>query len=244
MLAPPNESHIKEGHTNMIRSNQHGSLRNLKIAIFAALLCLAIVSYGPARGQSPAAAKASAAAPDAAQQPEGFPQATPNARPLAVDRGAAGLWQSLLKLHTRASMLMVVAHPDDEDGGMLTYESRGQGTRTMLMTLNRGEGGQNSMADDYYDALGLERTQELLAADRYYGVEQFWSSVVDFGFSKSLDEAMMMWGHDRVLSDVVRVVRMTRPLVITSVFVGGPSDGHGNHQTAGAMAQEVFKAAG
>jgi LmbE family N-acetylglucosaminyl deacetylase len=237
----------------MIRPTRHRSFRtlsrNLKVATVAALLCLAIVSWRPARGQSsaPAVALASASAPSSSanqstQQP--VLQATPDGRPLQIDIGAAGLWQSLLQLHTRASMLMVVAHPDDEDGGMLAYESRGQGARTMLMTLNRGEGGQNSMADDYYDALGLERTQELLAADRYYGVEQFWSSVVDFGFSKSLEEAMTMWGHDRVLADVVRVVRMTRPLVITSVFVGGPSDGHGHHAVSGEMAQEVFNAAG
>ena len=95
---------------------------------------------------------------------------TPDAAPLQIDRGAAGLWQTLLKLHTRASLLMVTAHPDDEDGGMLAYESRGQGARAILFTLNRGEGGQNVMSDDFWDALGLVRTEELLAADRYYDV--------------------------------------------------------------------------
>lgn len=164
--------------------------------------------------------------------------------PLAFDRGAAALWQSLQKLHTRASLLMVTAHPDDEDGGMLTYESRGQGVRATLLTLNRGEGGANVMSPDYFDALGLVRTEELLAADRYYGTQQFWTRVCDYGFSKTKEEALEKWGHDRVLSDVVRVVRMTRPLVITSVFVGGRTDGHGNHQVAGQMAQEAFKAAG
>ena len=167
-----------------------------------------------------------------------------SAEPLAFDRGAAALWQSLLKLHTRASLLMVTAHPDDEDGGMLTYESRGQGVRAVLMTLNRGEGGANVMSSDYFDALGLVRTEELLAADRYYGVQQFFSRMCDYGFSKTKEEALEKWGHDQTLSDVVRVVRMTRPLVITSVFVGGRTDGHGNHQVAGQMAQEAFKAAG
>ena len=81
------------------------------------------------------------------------------AEPLSFDRGAAALWQSLQKLHTRASLLMVTAHPDDEDGGMLTYESRGQGTRITLLTLNRGEGGANVMSSDYFDALGLVRTE-------------------------------------------------------------------------------------
>src|SRR5215468_3210159 len=86
--------------------------------------------------------------------------ASPNARPLAIDRGAAALWQSLKKLHTRASLIMVTAHPDDEDGGMLAYESRGQGSRVTLLTLNRGEGGTNVMSPNYFDALGLVRTME------------------------------------------------------------------------------------
>ncbi|MHB8413634.1 MAG: PIG-L family deacetylase [Candidatus Acidiferrales bacterium] len=166
------------------------------------------------------------------------------AQPLPFDRGDAALWQSLQKLHTRASLIMVTAHPDDEDGGMLAYESRGQGGRVTLLTLNRGEGGANVMSPDYFDALGLVRTEELLAADRYYGTQQFWTRVCDYGFSKTKEEAFDKWGHDRVLSDVVRVIRMTRPLVITSVFVGEPSDGHGNHQVAGQIAQEAFKAAG
>lgn len=163
---------------------------------------------------------------------------------LPIDTGAAAVWQSLKKLHTRASMIMITAHPDDEDGGMLAYESRGQGVRAALLTLNRGEGGANVMSADYFDALGLVRTEELLAAGRYYGVDQYWTRVVDYGFSKTMDESLSKWTRDRVLYDVVRVVRMVRPLVITSVFVGGPSDGHGNHQTAGLMAKEVYRLAG
>jgi len=166
------------------------------------------------------------------------------AQPLSFDSGAAALSQSLQKLHSRASVLMVTAHPDDEDGGTLTYESRGQGARVALLTLNRGEGGANVMSSDYFDALGMVRTEELLAADRYYGTQQFWTRVVDYGFSKTKEESLDLWRHDRVLADVVRVVRMARPLIITSVFVGGRTDGHGNHQVAGQMAQEAFNAAG
>jgi len=81
------------------------------------------------------------------------------ATPLPIDSGSAGLWQSLQKLHSRASLIAIVAHPDDEDGGMLTYESRGQGVDATLLTLNRGEGGQNVMSSDYWDQLGLVRTQ-------------------------------------------------------------------------------------
>ena len=171
-------------------------------------------------------------------------QPSDNAWPLPIDRGAAGLWQSLLKLHTRASLIMFTAHPDDEDGGMLAYESRGQGARVILLTLNRGEGGQNVMSQNYWDALGLVRTEELLASDRYYGAQQYWTRVCDYGFSKRIEGSLAQWSLNRVLYDAVRVVRMTRPLVVTSVFVGGPTDGHGNHQVAGEIAQLAFKMAG
>ncbi len=173
--------------------------------------------------------------------------ATPDYQPLAVDRGTSALEQSLRKLSTRASLMMIVAHPDDEDGGMLTYESRGQGARVALLTLTRGEGGQNIMSNDLWDQLALVRTQELLAAGQYYGVaptDQYFTRVADFGFSKTLEEALSVWNHDRVLYDVVRAVRLNRPLVLTAVFVGGITDGHGQHQVSGEMAQEVFKAAG
>ncbi len=180
-----------------------------------------------------------------AQSPERI-AATPRAdyRPLAADRGASALWQSLEKLHTRASLMMVTAHPDDEDGGMLAYESRGQGARVALLSLNRGEGGQNVMSNDYWDQLGLVRTQELLAASRYYGVDLYFTRAVDFGFSKTREESLQLWGQDRVLCDVVRVVRMERPLVMTSVFIGNLTDGHGQHQVAGQMNQEAYNAAG
>src|ERR1700759_2771171 len=166
------------------------------------------------------------------------------AHEISANRGASALWQSLKKLNTRASLMMFTAHPDDEDGGMLTYESRGQGVRVALLTLNRGEGGQNIMSNDLWDQLALVRTQELLAADRRYGVDQYFTRVADFGFSKTLDEALQVWGHDRVLYDVVRAVRLNRPLILTASFVGGITDGHGQHQVSGEMAQEVYNAAG
>ena len=179
-----------------------------------------------------------------AQSPLALETPAVAAYPLTVDRGAPALWQSLQKLKTRSSLMMVVAHPDDEDGGMLAYESRGIGADTTLLTLNRGEGGQNVITGDFWDELGLLRTEELLAAGNAYGVRQRFTRVADFGFSKSLDEALKTWGHDRVLYDVIRQVRITRPLVVTSVFAGNVSDGHGHHQTAGVMAQEAYKLAG
>ena len=163
--------------------------------------------------------------------------------PLAADRGAPGLEQMLRKLATRASLLMIVAHPDDEDGGLLAYESRGQGARVGMLTLTRGEGGQNVMTGDFNDALGLVRTRELLAADQYMGVDQMFGTEVDFGFSKTKEEAFAQWTHERVLYDAVRAVRLYRPLVVASVFLGAPTDGHGQHQVSGEAAQEVYLAA-
>jgi LmbE family N-acetylglucosaminyl deacetylase len=163
---------------------------------------------------------------------------------LPINHGAPALEQLLRKLRTRASFMLIVAHPDDEDNGALTYLSRGQGARVATLTLNRGEGGQNLMSADFDDALGLIRTQELLAADRYMDVDQFFGTEVDFGFSKTKEEAFSKWTHDRVLYDAVRAIRLYRPLVIASVFIGEPSDGHGQHQVSGQIAQEAFNAAG
>jgi LmbE family N-acetylglucosaminyl deacetylase len=127
---------------------------------------------------------------------------------------------------------------------MLTYEARGQGAHVAMLTLTRGEGGQNLMSGDFDGALGLVRTQELLAAGRYMGIDQMWGTEVDFGFSKTKEESFANWGHERVLYDAVRAVRLYRPLVVTAVFQGGITDGHGQHQVSGEMAQEVFEAAG
>jgi len=163
---------------------------------------------------------------------------------LPINHGAPALQQLLRKLRTRASFMLIVAHPDDEDDGGLTYLSRGQGARVATLTLNRGEGGQNLMSADFGEALGLIRTQELLACDRYMDVDQFFGTEIDFGFSKTKEESFAKWGHDRVLYDAVRAIRLYRPLVIASVFIGAPSDGHGQHQVSGEIAQEAFKAAG
>src|SRR5260370_12312033 len=99
-------------------------------------------------------------------------KASTEARELPINRGSTALWQSLKKLHTRASLIMVTAHPHDEDGGMLVYESRGQGARVALLTLNRCDGGPHVMSANYFDGLGLVRTEKLLAAWRCYGGDQ------------------------------------------------------------------------
>ena len=152
------------------------------------------------------------AAPSA-QSSSTLPEPQVVALPLPEDRGEAKLEQTLKKLGTTASVMEIVAHPDDEDGGLLTYLARGMGVRTILYSLTRGEGGQNAMSADVYDALGIIRTNELLKADEYYGVKQLWGTQVDFGFSKTQEEAFQKWGHDRVLYDAVLAVRGERPQV-------------------------------
>jgi LmbE family N-acetylglucosaminyl deacetylase len=205
-----------------------------RTAVSAALSGLILAGFGSARlhPQEGAATK---------ELPRTEP--SPIALHLPEDRGAAALEQSLKRLSTTASLMMIVAHPDDEDGALLTYLSRGRGVRAILFTLTRGEGGQNAMSADAYDALGIIRTNELLKAGEFYGAKQLWGTEADFGFSKTQEEAFARWGHDRVLYDAVLAVRRERPQIIVSTFVGGITDGHGHHQVSGEIAQEVFKAA-
>src|SRR4051794_5165310 len=164
--------------------------------------------------------------------------------PLPQDTGEVGLKQELRKLQTTGRLMMVVAHPDDEDGGLLTLEARGKGVQTLLMTLTRGEGGQNKTGDTFSDELGVLRTLELLAADRYYGVEQRFSRVADFGYSKTPEETFQKWGgHDVPLADIVRVIRQFRPDVLVARFSGTDRDGHGHHQASAILTKEAFRAA-
>jgi LmbE family N-acetylglucosaminyl deacetylase len=165
-------------------------------------------------------------------------------KPLSVDTGTIGLKLMLRRLHTTARLMHTVAHPDDEDGGMLTLESRGHGVSVLQLTLNRGEGGQNKLGSNLFDELGIIRTLELLAADRYYGVEQRFTRVADFGFSKTPEETFQKWGgHDIALGDMVRVIRTFRPEVICTRFQGNSRDGHGHHQASGILTREAFRAA-
>ncbi|MGD0520310.1 MAG: PIG-L family deacetylase [Terracidiphilus sp.] len=202
--------------------------------ILAGALSVRLPAQQPAQPPVPATASP-------AQLPSGEPSAI--ALPIAENRGQAVLDQSLKRLSTTASLMMIVAHPDDEDGALLTYLSRSLGVRCTLLTLTRGEGGQNAISADSYDALGLIRTNELLKAGEFYGAKQLWGTEIDFGFSKTQAESFARWGHDRVLYDAVLAVRRERPQVIVSTFVGGITDGHGHHQVSGEIAQEVFKAA-
>ena len=163
---------------------------------------------------------------------------------LDVDRGAMGAWHRIRKLATTASLLHVTAHPDDEHAGMLTLASRGWGARTALLSLNRGEAGANAIGPELFDALGLIRTRELVLSGRYYGLDDlYFTTAVDYGYSKSVDEAFRSWDREAVLEDMVRVIRLNRPLVVVSRFHGSARDGHGHHHAAGLLTPEAVAAA-
>src|SRR5258708_5749594 len=133
--------------------------------------------------------------------------------PLAQDKGAAGTWQRLLKLQTTASVMHTTAHPDDEQGGVLAQLSRGRGARVSLLTLTRGEAGDNAIGPELFDAVGLIRTEELLLAGRYYGLDrQYFTTAVDYGFSQLLGVAVAEIGRAHVVPDNVRIIQMHRSL--------------------------------
>ncbi|MCY3554633.1 MAG: PIG-L family deacetylase [Gemmatimonadetes bacterium] len=162
-------------------------------------------------------------------------------RPVPDGKGTSTLAQAVLRLPVVASMLHTGAHPDDENSALVAYVSRGLHARTAYLSLNRGEGGQNLIGPELYDAIGVIRTEELLTARRFDGAEQFFTRTYDFGFSKSAEESLEYWNHDEMLlSDVVRVIRRFRPDVIVSVFADSPRDGHGHHQASGRITREAF----
>ncbi len=161
-----------------------------------------------------------------------------------LTRGTTGLALLLKKLDGVKRVLVVGAHPDDEDTSLLAALSRGQGVETAYLSLSRGEGGQNLLGGELDEGLGILRTGELLAARALDGGRQYFTRAFDFGYSKNADETLRFWPREEILSDVMWVVRTFRPHVIVSVFSGTERDGHGQHQMAGMMAREAFRAAG
>lgn len=144
------------------------------------------------------------------------------------------------KLRVVGSVLYLAAHPDDENTRLISYLSNGRKVRTGYLSLTRGDGGQNLIGPELGPGLGVIRTQELLEARRIDGGEQFFSRAVDFGYSKSPEEALAKWGKQEVLSDVVRVVRTFRPDVIVTRFDVDGSGGHGHHTASAQLAREAF----
>ncbi|MEJ7624603.1 MAG: PIG-L family deacetylase [Pyrinomonadaceae bacterium] len=159
------------------------------------------------------------------------------------DRGAVGLLQLLQRLNTTSSVLMIGAHPDDEDTALLTYLARGESLRTAYLSLTRGDGGQNIIGPELGEALGVIRTGELLQARRLDGAEQYFTRAYDFGFSKTVEEAKAKWNEKIVICDVVQVIRNFRPAVVVSQFSGTPADGHGQHQYSGYITPLAVAAA-
>lgn len=158
--------------------------------------------------------------------------------------GAIALQHELRMLGHNRRVLIIGAHPDDEDTELLTLLVRGMGAEAAYLSLNRGEGGQNLIGPELGEALGILRTEELLAARRLDGAHQFFTRAYDFGFSKTLEDTWSHWPRDSVLKDVVRIVRRFQPQIIVAIFSGTPRDGHGHHQASGWAAREAFRVAG
>ncbi|MGH7612442.1 MAG: PIG-L family deacetylase, partial [Gemmatimonadales bacterium] len=154
--------------------------------------------------------------------------------------GVAALANALEQLGAEKRVLIIGAHPDDEDTQLLTWLSRGLGAQAAYLSLNRGEGGQNLIGQELGPELGIIRSGELLAARALDGARQFFTRAYDFGFSKSADETFRLWPRDSLLRDVLETIRRFRPQVVVSVFSGTPRDGHGQHQAAGILARQAF----
>ena len=150
---------------------------------------------------------------------------------------------ALDELNNLGSVMMIAAHPDDENTALLAYLARGRHVRTAYLSLTRGEGGQNLVGENQNEELGIIRTQELLAARRIDGAEQYFTRAIDFGFTKTAEETFTKWPRDKVLGDVVWAIRRFRPDVIILRFTGTPRDGHGQHQASAILGKEAFSAA-
>src|SRR5258708_19564520 len=137
---------------------------------------------------------------------------------------------------------MIAAHPDDENTALLAYFARGRKTGTAYLSATRGEGGETLIGPEEGDLLGVMRTQGLLAARRIDGAQQFFTRAIDFGFTKTPEETLAKWGHDRILSDMVFTIRHYRPDVIILRFSGTPRDGHGQHQASALLGKEAYSA--
>jgi LmbE family N-acetylglucosaminyl deacetylase len=176
-----------------------------------------------------------------------LPAAPPTARAqqgIGEYRGAAAMGLALRRLGTTKRVLMIGAHPDDEDTQLLAALALEQGADVAYLSLTRGDGGQNGIGPELHEALGVLRTEELLAARRVDGATQFFTRAYDFGFSKSAEETFRHWPRQEILRDAVGIIRLWRPDVVVAVFSGTPRDGHGQHQVSAIIAREAFDAAG
>lgn len=162
---------------------------------------------------------------------------------LGQERGAVALDQAVRGITTTARVLVIGAHPDDEDTQLLAHLARGRQVHVAYLSLTRGDGGQNLIGNELGEGLGAIRTEELLAARRLDGAQQFFSRAYDFGFSKNAEETFRQWDREQLTADVVRVIRSYRPQVVIAVWSGTRADGHGHHEAAGLLARDGFEAA-
>ncbi len=160
-----------------------------------------------------------------------------------VTNNSADIYLQLKKLNVLGSVLYIAAHPDDENNSFLPYLAKEKLYRTGYLSLTRGDGGQNLIGSEQGIELGLIRTQELLAARRIDGAEQYFSRAYEFGFSKSADEALRIWDREKVLSDVVWMIRRFQPDIIITRFPGDARAGHGHHAASSILALEAYTAA-
>ncbi|SKB91915.1 PIG-L family deacetylase [Dyadobacter psychrophilus] len=158
-------------------------------------------------------------------------------------QSSSEIFQNIKKLNVLGSVLYIAAHPDDENTLMLSYLSKDQLVRTGYLSLTRGDGGQNLIGAEQGYNIGVIRTQELLAARRIDGAQQFFSRAYDFGFSKTRDETLNFWDKDKVLGDVIWMIRKFQPDVIITRFPPDPRAGHGHHQTSAFLAEQGFSLA-
>src|SRR6478609_11438467 len=170
------------------------------------------------------------------------PSAQMRVTPIDEMQGHAALGLSLRHLGNAGIFMQATAHPDDENNALLVMLNRGQGYRTALATATRGNGGQNEIGPEIFEALGVLRTEELAAIHRFDGAEQYFTRAVDFGFSFSVDETFEKWGRDEILGDYVRLIRTIRPDVMTGLTPTGGGGGQ-HHQASAILAHEAFKAA-
>jgi len=154
--------------------------------------------------------------------------------------GVAALASTLRQLGSNKRVLMIGAHPDDEDTQLLVLLARGMGAQAAYLSLSRGEGGQNLIGPELGPELGVIRTEELLAARELDGARQYFTRAYDFGFSRTAEETFRFWPRDSILKDVVAIIRRFRPQIIIAVFSGTPADGHGQHQVSGMIARQAF----
>lgn len=161
----------------------------------------------------------------------------------ASSGGIAALDRALVRLASHRRLLVIAAHPDDEDTTLLTAVARGQGGEAAYLSLSRGDGGQNLIGREVGPDLGILRSRELGAARRVDGARQYFSRAYDFGYTRSLDEALERWPKDVLLEDAVRIVRRFKPQILMAVFPPTPAAGHGQHQASGWVAEQIFELA-